>query len=179
MSDYAYKNLVTPRNISSGISEYILIAPVSWLTTIATPTAPFTNQGDSIKITSDHVFVDGKGFVKMQLSPRKNQFNMKTTGDQGLNKLVTDAIEFFVPGSYAEVHEQMKNLLNTPLLVLVKDCNCVDEMFYQFGCDCMSCWATVDFSTGFTHEGNKGYMGKITFDNSLFIYEGEITLLAS
>ncbi len=174
---YAYKNLVTPTNASSGISEFVLLAPAAWFTTIATPTAPFTNQGDSVTVTADHVFTTGKGFAKMQLAPRKNKFDLKTTGDLGLNKMVTDAIEFFVPGSYKEAHEQMGNLINTPLIVLVKDCDCKTETYYQFGCDCMFAWATVDFSTGYTHEGNKGYMGKIVFDNPHFFYEGAITLL--
>jgi hypothetical protein len=177
MSTYAYKNLLEPKNVGSGIAEFLLIAPVAWFTTIATPTAPFTNQGDSLRITADHEFVEGKGFAKFQLAPRKNKFDMKTTGDLGLNKFVTDAIEFFVPGSYIEAHEQMKNLLNTPLITLVKDCDCVAETYYQFGCDCQFCWLTVDFSTGYTHEGNKGFLGKIVFDGSAFFYEGEKTIL--
>jgi hypothetical protein len=177
MSTYAYKNLLEPQNVGSGIAEFILLAPVSWFTTIATPTAPFTNQGDSITVTADHEFIDGKGFAKMQLAPRKNKFDLKSIGDIGLNKQVTDAIEIFVPGSYAEVHEQMRNLLNTPLIVLVKDCDCDFETYYQFGCDCQYSWATFDFSTGTTIDGNKGFMGKIIHDGGLFIYKGAITLL--
>ncbi|WP_347268968.1 hypothetical protein [Paracoccus sp. (in: a-proteobacteria)] len=174
---YAYKSLLTPKNVQSGISEYILFAPVEWFTTIATPTAPFTNQGDSIRITADHVFAASKGFVKMQLAPRKNKFDMKSVGDIGLNKLVTDAVEFFVPGSYAEAHEQMKNLINTPLVCLVKDAQCEADILYQFGCDCQSAWITVEFGTGTTNEGVKGFSGKMVYDGSLFLYEGAVTLL--
>lgn len=174
---YAYKNLLSPQNVGSGISEFLLFAPVTDFTAIAAPEAPFTNQGDMIRITGDHTFSAGKGFVKMQLAPRKNKFDMKTVGDIGLSKMVTDALEFFVPGSYVEAHEQMKNIINTPLIVLVKDANCEAGIYYQFGSGCLSAWATVDFGTGTTNDGVKGFTGKITYDGSLFFYEGEITLL--
>ena len=169
---YAYKNLVNYSNVTSGISEYVLAAPVSWFAAdgIKTPVAPFTNQGDSIKIVTAHVFETDKAFFKMQLAPGKNKLDMKTAGDIGLSKMTTE-VEVFIPGSYVEVHEQVRNLVNTPLIVLVKDCDCVNETFYQLGCDCMYAWMTAEFSTGTTKDGVKGYTAKITFDGPLFVYD--------
>ncbi len=168
---YAYKNLKSPANIGSGIAELIWLAPKAWLTAISVPEAPFAAQGDSITITTAHTFAVGKGFLVFQLAPRKNKLDMKTVGDLGLNKQIVDGIEFFVAGSYAEVHEQMKNLLNTPVIGLVKDSNCDADLYLQAGCDCQFGYITCDFSTGYTHEGVKGYMCKLTYDGSIFIYK--------
>ena len=173
-----FQNLLAPKNIQSGIGDYIWVAPVSWFAPngIKTPTPPFENPGDSVIITEDHEFLDGKGFVKMQCAPRKNKLELKTIGDLGLNKF-ENQLEVFLPGSYIELHEQAKNLINIPLIVLCFDCDCPIEYMYNLGCDCVSCWMTLDFSTGYTHEGNKGYKGLIqTTSNSVYFYEGMVTL---
>lgn len=168
---YEFKNLKEPENVASGISEFALIAPMSWLTALAVPTAPFANQGDEITITGDHTFVVDKAFARHQLAPQKNSYEVKTRGDLGLNGQHSEA-KIFIPGSKAECHEQIKNLLNTPLLVLLKDSNCTADMKYQMGCDCMSAWLVADFTTGTTKDGVKGYMATITYDDGIWIYKG-------
>jgi hypothetical protein len=173
---YSFQNLTTPKNVASGIAELVLLAPKGWITTLAAPTAPFTNAGDEITITGDHVFIATKGFAKHQLAPQKNSLEIKTRGDIGMNGQHQEA-KLFLPGSYAEVHEQMKNLLNTPLVALVKDSSCGADMYYQLGCDCTSAWMTCDFTTGTTKDGVKGYMATIIYDDGPLIYKGAITYL--
>lgn len=170
MSVYTFTNLTQPKNNASGISEYILVAPVYDFAVdgIKCPEAPFTLPGDSSKITSPHVFNAGRAFAKIICAPEKNQLNAKTTGDKGFNKLDFE-YDFFVAGSYAELHEAMANYLNTPLIVLGKDSNCAAEMYYQLGCDCVYAYMTIDFSTGTTKDGNKGYAGKVTYQNGIVL----------
>lgn len=177
---YSFQNLIAPKNTRSGVAEQLLLAPVSWFDVngIKAPVAPFTNQGDSITITTAHTFLTGKAFVKMQLAPQKNKLDLTTVGDLGLSRQ-NGSIDIFVPGSYAEVHEQMQAFLNQPLIALIKDAECAADLWYQFGNDCTYAWLTFDFSTGTTKDGVKGFSGKVTFDGSLQIYNvtgGPLTL---
>ena len=167
---YAYENLTSPQNVPSGIAEFALIAPMAWITTLAVPVAPFTNPGDEMTITTAHTFATGKGFAKHQLAPQKNKLDIKSRGEVGVSGQSQDA-EIFVPGSYTQVHEQVSNLLNTPLLVLLKDANSAADLYHQLGTDTVSAWLTADFSTGTTKDGQKGYTLKIVFDGSPLFYK--------
>lgn len=161
---YAYKNLKTPQNVGSGVADYLLIAPVSDFLEdgIKCPTAPFTDPGDEIKIKTPHDFKPERGFAKWILATEKNKIDGATLGDKGFQKLDL-TLEAMLPGSYAEQHEAVKNIINVPLIVLVPDSNCASGIFYQLGCDCVYAWATANFATGTTREGNKGYTIQISY----------------
>ncbi|HRN79982.1 MAG TPA: hypothetical protein PKY29_04485 [Ferruginibacter sp.] len=163
---YAYRHLKTPQNTQSGVGDFVLVAPVSDFEDdgIKCPSAPFTNPGDEVKILTPHVFKSGKGFIKIMLAPEKNQLNGATIGDKGFQKLDL-VLDVFIPGSYALLHETVKNLLNQPLIAMTKDSDCPANMYYQLGCDCVYAYLTVDFSTGTTRDGMKGYAGKISYQN--------------
>ncbi len=163
---YAFKNLKTFKNTQSGISDYVLIAPVYDFEDngIKCPVAPFTNPGDEVRIKTAHVFKEDKGFIKFALAPEKNQLDAKTIGDTGFQKLDFEC-KVFIPGSYAEVHEAVKNLINQPLIAMVKDSDCAAGIHYQLGCDCVYAYFKADFSTGTTKDGVKGYSGTITYQN--------------
>ena len=163
---YPYANLTAPKNVASGVADYILLAPVDDFEAdgIKCPEAPFAAPGDEVKVKTPHVFKAGRGFVKFAASPQKNQLTAKTVGDLGSQKFELEA-KFFVPGSYAEVHEAMKNLLNAPLIVMVKDSNCDANMHYQLGCDCVYAYMKSDFGTGTTKDGTKGYDVTVSYSN--------------
>ncbi len=167
--NYVYKNLKTPKNIPSGLAEFVLIAPMAWITALSVPTAPFNDPGDEITITTAHTFAQGKGFAKHQLAPQKNKLDIKSRGELALQGQMQE-LDIFIPGSYAQVHEQMKKFQNTPVVALAKDANSEADMYYQLGNDTLSAWMTVDFSTGTTKDGVKGYAAKITFDGGPLIY---------
>ena len=171
---YAYASLTNPQNTGSGIAEFILLAPVTAFTDdgIKCPAAPFTNPGDEVTIKQAHQFKPGEGFIKVQLAPQKNKLDATTIGDFGFTKLDIN-LDVFIPGSYAEVHEAVKNWLNKPLIILSKDGDCKANMYYQLGCDCASAWLKVDFSTGTTVDGIKGYNGKLNYQNGYIqVYMG-------
>jgi hypothetical protein len=176
---YAYKNLKTPRNTGSGVADFVLIAPVYDFEEggIKVPVAPFTDPGDEVTIKGSHVFKSERAFAKFQLAPEKNKLDATTIGDKGFNKL-DQTLEVFIPGSYAEAHEAVKNLLNTPLIALSPDADCGANMYYQLGTSCVYAFLTVDFSTGTTKDGNKGYIGKINYAApAIFIYQGSVAVL--
>jgi hypothetical protein len=162
---YSYKNLLKPVNTESGLAEFLLIAPVDDFEDdgIKAPTAPFANPGDEVTIKTAHVFKDmDGGFAKFSLAPDKNSYSATPGGDKGFVKL-THTATAFIPGSYAQVHETMKNLLNTPVIVLVKDSNCSANMYYQIGNSCNAAFANPTFETGTSAEGVKGY--NVTFES--------------
>lgn len=171
---YVYANLVNPVNTGSGVAEFLLLAPVTAFTDdgIKCPAAPFTNPGDEVTVKQAHVFKAGEGFIKVQLAPEKNKLDAATIGDRGFSKLDI-TLDVFIPGSYAIVHEAVKNWVNKPLIAMIKDAECTANMFYQLGCDCASAWLTVDFSTGTSKDGVKGYNGKLSYQNGYIqVYMG-------
>lgn len=169
-----YNSLVATPITKRGIGEFALIAPKSWLTTIQAPVAPFTNPGDSITIKTDHVFgtdsaSNSYAYLKFALAPNKNKIDVKNSGDKGLKSPVT-TLEIFVPGSYAEAHETIQNLVNVPLLVIVKDANCAAGMYYNLGTDCTSAYLDYTFTSSTTDDGNKGFTVTIEYSDSPLIY---------
>lgn len=177
---YTFANLKSPQNVESGIADYVLIAPVSDFEDdgIKCPVAPFTNPGDEVKVKTAHVFKEDKAFAKYILAPEKNELSATTIGDLGFQKLNLE-LKVFIPGSYAEVHEAVKNIINTPLIVLAKDSNCPANMYYQLGCDCTYAWAKFDFTTGTTVSGVKGYSGTITYQQGYIqLYTAAVSVLA-
>lgn len=180
MSQYAFKNLNQPQNTDSGIADFALIAPVRDFEEngIKCPAAPFTDPGDRVKIKQNHVFKDGKAFAKFLLAPESNQLEGTSIGDLGYKKLDQKAT-ILVPGSYAELHEAAKEILNVPLIVLLKDSNCPANMYYQLGCDCVYAWASNSFGTGTTADGKKGYTIEISYKQGYIqLYTGAVNVLA-
>ncbi|HYC29547.1 MAG TPA: hypothetical protein VEB42_12030 [Chitinophagaceae bacterium] len=170
---YVYNHLKTPKNTGSGVADFVLLAPVADFDEIKCPEAPFAAPGDEVTIKVPHVFKAGKGFIRILLAPEKNQYGAATIGDKGFQKF-DHTYDIFVPGSYAEVHEFAKNIINTPLIALGKDAECAADIWYQLGCDCVYAYLTMDFTTGTTREGVKGYAGKITYQSSsVLLYKVE------
>ena len=172
-----FSNLTSPQNIKPGISTIVYVAPLAWFTSVAQPEPPFDAPGEEVLITGNHTFKSGKGFLRFLLAPQKNKLDAKMQGELGLNSFAETA-EIFLPGSYAVAFETVKNLLNIPLIALIKDCDCPDEWHYNLGCDCVSCWLTADFSTGTTKDGVKGFAAVLhTTGSAVLFYNGAITLL--
>jgi hypothetical protein len=169
MSVKAYKNLKTPINTGTGVAEYILVANINDFVDggIQCPIAPFDGQpdGESVQIKVAHEFKPGRGFARINLAPDKNTLDGKTIGDKLFQKQ-DFSLKCLIPGSYADVHEQVANMINQGLIVLIKDSNCPANMWYQLGCDCTAAYMSADFSTGTTIAGLKGYTVDITWQNS-------------
>lgn len=173
---YAYKNLLILQNTGSGIAEQALIAPASWFAAggIKSP------AGDGVRITTNHQFASvNYGFAAYQLAADKNSYDAKTVGERGSQKLQHE-LKIFIPGSYEQAHEAIKNLLNEELIALHKDVNCGAGIWYQFGCVDDYAFLKADFSTGTTKDGVKGYNAVVQFvSDSVLLYAGAIKKLPS
>jgi len=153
---YAYDHLNEPRNTTSGVADSMLIAPLSAFQTLRCPEAPFTNPGDEVTIRRPHVFKANEGFIMVQLAPEKNNLALETIGNKGFQKF-NENLNSFIAGSYKEVHEAIKNWMNKPHIVLIRDSKCEENLWYQVGCECEAAYLMAGFDTGNTAEGDKGY----------------------
>jgi hypothetical protein len=169
-----FKNLIEPQNVESGVAEKLLVAPVSFFTEggIQSPTPPYLFDGSEVVIFDDHIFLPGKAWIEIALPPGKNELNAKSIGDTGFVKFAQE-IKCVIAGSYAVQHELIKNLLNIPLIALIKDSNCPANMYYQLGTSCVHAYLSTDFSTGTTKEGIKGYSARISANGEYVqLYQG-------
>lgn len=168
-----FVNLLQPKNIRSGIAEYFLLAPVRWF---AEGGLKDVLPGTNI-ITDTHEFIFGKGFIKILAAPGRNAYACNSVGDPGFTSL-QPVLNAFVPGSYPEMHETVKYLLNTPVVVLVKDANCSANILYQLGSSSDAAWVEANFDTGTTNNGSKGTPVKIVqFASGVTIYLGDIAVV--
>jgi hypothetical protein len=170
---YAYKNQREYSNAAPGIAEYALLAPKSWFAPggLKYPTGPFgVTSGDQITIKEAHVFNVGKGFIYFVLAPQKNEINTITVGDPGFNKENTE-VKLIFPGSTPAQHEQLRNLLNTPLVGIFKDANCGANMYYQLGTDCAAGYLTSNFKSGTTASGIKGFEATFKYEDGPLFYD--------
>ena len=176
--EYEFKNINHHKTGATGVAEKLLLAPVRFFVQdgIKSPQAPFLNIGDEVIIRDDHEFKYGCGFLEVSLAPEKNSYDAKATGDVSFQRFENDLV-VYVPGSYPEEHEMIKNLIDTPLIVLIRDSNCADNMYYQIGNACSFAYITSDFGTGTTKDGSKGYAIHVkNTAGSILLYAGEILL---
>lgn len=181
MPTVPYQHLKTPTNVGSGISDMLLFAPVADFATdgIKCPVPPETGAtlADLVTIAGPHLFQTGKGFIELLCAPFKNQINAGQIGEVGSKKFDIN-LECFIAGSYADLHGTIAQLNNTPIIALVKDSNCASGMYYQLGCDCLFAYASAEFATGTTKDGQKGYKIMINVPaDSIHIYTGTVTML--
>jgi hypothetical protein len=175
----SFTNLKNYENTTAGVAETVLIAPVAWFAAngIKGP-GLWALPGDDVKIKESHVFLPDKGFIEVFLAPEKNQLSAKSSGDTGFKKLDKE-LSLYFPGSYAQLHEWVGSMLNTPVIALIQDSNCVANMWYQIGNACNYAYLSADFSTDTTKGTAKGYNLTLTHTaKKIMLYEGVITRLS-
>lgn len=175
-----YQNLTTASNKASGLADFFYWAPVNSFDTNGiqcTPTqANAADNASLVKISVSHVFKTDYGFLRVNCAPFKNNIESNLVGDAGSMK-VMNQLKVFVPGSYADVHAQIKLMLNEPMIVLVQDSNCEEQLFYQLGCECAAAYIVAGgFKSGTSKDGVKGYEITIEYPAaSVVLYAGAIT----
>lgn len=168
---YSYSNISTPQNAGSGLADKFLFAPVDRFRRIKGPRSAYVTVGDKVVIQDPHTFLANEGFVEVICAPFVNNLVGTGIGDTGSLKM-EQKLSVTVPGSYAAVHEWVKEAKNTPCIVLVPEGNCSAGFYYQLGCAHSYCYMSAfEFTSGTTKEGRKGY--NITFNffsDNIFLY---------
>ncbi|MFC4261907.1 hypothetical protein ACFOWM_03390 [Ferruginibacter yonginensis] len=169
-------SLVTLKNVITGLGDVIFLAPLDHFTTVKKPEPPFDTPGASVIIADTHEFMEGKHFYQFATAPEKNKLEAKTAGDKG-SQYLDVMMEAILPGTYAEQHEFIKNIINKPCIALVYDADCAGHLRYQVGTECNPAYVMADFSTGTTKDGIKGYTCTIMANHSpIRLYAGDIQL---
>lgn len=178
MNDFAYGNLTKPRNTATGLIEIAYYAAIWEFLLIrkpqlaVSPNAPV--PGEQVTIASSHTFPTGKGFKELLAPPNKNMSSATGSGDPGSMKLIAKA-ELFIAGSYATLHECIKNMMNEPLMFLLKEFDTIGY-FRQIGTAEHPAYLTAVEETTDNIKGSyKGY--KINVESAapcVYIYTGSL-----
>lgn len=171
-SPYATLAATPTTGKESGLADFFLFAAKSEFDTIEKPTTGNTH------IATDHTFLTGNGFMKVECAPVKEKLSAQFIGEQGNLKL-NSAFECFIPGSNKELHKLISLIKNEQLIILVHDSDCDIAGYYQLGTECTGAYLSADggFETGTTKDGVKGY--KLKFEvpgNKVLTYEGAVTM---
>lgn len=148
------QNITSGSNTSSGLCETVYISLKEFF--IDGGIKPAT----PIKIEQHHQFAKGLyGFIECALMPQKNHLTVKPVADLLSNRFEFD-LEVVLPGAYAELLHFSKQLLNKPLIVLVKD-YCNTGVTYQIGTATSPAYLQSSFKTGTEKDGFKGLIFNI------------------
>lgn len=164
-------SLTKPRNIFSGVAEGVYIASRHSFA----PDGIKKPLPKKVVVAETHEFQTANdGFIYAQLAPQKNSITSSSIGELGGQQMQHE-LKVFFPGSYEEVHETVADLLNDPLIVLIKDSNCAAGFYYQLGNCCVGAWMKSQFTTGTTSEGVKGYeLTIVSWSRSIVMYTGGV-----
>lgn len=175
--DFSHLNdaVILAADKKPGHSDVVLMAPAGIFTSIATPTTPFTNPGDSKKITTAHTFPVGKGFVEIKCKPKSIEPGGTANGEAG-GQVPLYQYKCIVKGDSPQILEFLENMLNEDVIVLFNSPECGVDSYVQIGSKCSS--ANV---TGFTPRGGSRGAGgfkeyEFTFESTdKFFYSGTVT----
>lgn len=161
--------------VKPGIQNVAFLAKVPDFTTLATPDSAATGAA-RFEIADDHVFPATKGFMEVILLKNLNSFMGEMKGDAG-GSWMEHTIDIAIPGDGPLVQAIIHDLQNEDLILLVKDTNCPEPKFIQFGCECDNGQITsAKFESG-TRGGDKGKHTVIQIKATCrFDYLGTLTL---
>lgn len=172
-----FSHLTTNTNVKAirgGYKDVFYFCPIADFTTIAKPLAIPLALGDQVLITDDHTFTGTKGFFHYEAKQRSVTIKGVSTGDIGA-KLMEYTGEITLLGDSASTQEQLERLLNSHVICLVKDANClVDDVYAQLGDECNQPEFIVEFDGKTTNEGLKEYKVSFKVVASKYRYEGAV-----
>lgn len=174
MSIYKKRAKADEKNVEGGYQNNFWFAPKADFTNIAKP-GVYAALGDKVKITTDHTFGAGDGFINWRAKKHGVTHTSETTGDAGSRSL-THTIVIEVLGDDALTLEQMQEILNDDVIALLKDQDCdnTDE-FVQFGDECLTADFSIAFNGNKTSEGLKIYTITGVVKGKKYFYSGAVT----
>jgi hypothetical protein len=172
--DFAEINGPQGRDNKAGLAVDILVADLANATTVAVP-GTYTNPGDEVIITGDHVFSGTEGFVKIRFVPDSNGLTgsfPEGRDSSGYNAVMEGDI---VAESEEEISEVLRNFQTTDIICLVKN---AQGKYIQLGTeDFPAQLRPTEDTTGTSVEGqNKQRVQVIANQQKKYFYEGTITL---
>lgn len=118
-----------------GHSDRVLFAPTSTFTLIANPTGPFTNPGDTKRITANHTFPVNGGFKEFNCKARSVEPTADASGEAG-GQVPLYKWKCIIKGDGPHINEFVENLLNEDIIALFNDPVCGQNNYVQAGSQC-------------------------------------------
>lgn len=173
--DFVDVNGPLNRENAAGLAVELLYAPISHFATIAGVVSPYAAAGDQVKITDDHTFDTGKGFVKLKMvvdSPSLTAAMPEARDASGYMATLEGDI---VAESEEEIAEVLLNLLTDDVMVLAKT---AQGKYIQLGTeDFPAAIRQTEDTTGSSVEGqNKQRIKVIANQPKKLFYSGTVTL---
>lgn len=162
------------RDNAAGLAAEVLYAPISHFTSIEVPGA-YSSAGDEVKITTDHTFDVGKGFVKLKFVVDSHALTASMPEGRDASGYMASLEGDVVAGSEEEIAEVLRNLLTDDLLVLVKT---AQGKYIQMGTEDFPAAARqTEDTTGSSVEGQNKQRVKISSNQpKKLFYSGTVTL---
>lgn len=157
-----------------GIGSSVYVAELGWFSSFGA-FATDTNPGDALRITGDHVFASGKGFVTWETEDDVANLNIPVTGSRSSLGLKPE-LTVFIPGLSPEII--WTSFQNKSFVVLVDafGCNATSRIQLGDSCNPVRFMPGDGWKSG-TAGGNdpRGLTMKMGSNYSVYFYEGDIT----
>lgn len=167
--------LVTPGSNRSGIGGVVYAAELAFFDTFGA-FATNTNPGDELRITGDHEFLTGKGFVPWECEDDVSNLKIPITGTKS-SLGVKPELSVFWPG--LDPSRMWHAMQNKAYILLLQAFGCNSNQYLQLGdrCNPVRILPSDGFSSG-TAGGNdaRGFNVKLGSNYSVYFYEGELVL---
>lgn len=168
-------SLHSPDTNRPGIGGTILLAEIKHITAFGAPAA-VTVLGDELRITGDHTFEAGKGFVEWETEDDIANLKIPVTGSRASLGLKPE-LTIFLPGLTAE--QAVSAVQNKRFIGLVKAFGCNSIQHLQLGDDCnpLRLMPSDGFSSGVAGGNDaRGWTFKLGCNYSVAFYEGDVLM---
>ena len=161
------------RDNAPGLRKNVLIAERDWFvanTGLKAPVGPFTDPGDSLRITGDHEFVEGFGFVPFHATLATAELTAENVGDRE-SRTNNPSLVAQHPGLTAEIVEFFQSRKNGDWIVLMQT---LAGEWIQMGEDGLEAEIMFTFGSGKVDGGYQGVTATISNYGKPYFYEGDI-----
>jgi hypothetical protein len=161
------------RDNAPGLRKNILIAEKDWfvpLTGLKAPVGPFEAPGDKLRISGNHEFVTGKGFLVFHSTLATAELTGENVGDRE-SRTNNPTLVAQYPGLTAESVEFFQSLKNGDWIVLQQ--TLAGELI-QMGEDGLEAEIMFTFGSGKVDGGYQGITATISNFGKPYFYEGDI-----
>lgn len=172
--DFVDVNGPLNRDNAAGLAAHVLYAPISHFDAIQEPGA-YSAAGDEVKITTDHTFLVGKGFVALKFVVDSHALTASMPEGRDSSGYMASLEGDVVAESEEEIAEVLRNLLTDDMLVLVKT---AQGKYIQLGTkDFPAAIRQTEDTTGSSVEGQNKQRVAITANQpKKLFYSGAVTL---
>lgn len=162
-----------PATNRPGMAGFILLAELEWFDTFGAISSG-TNPGDELRITGDHAFLTGKGFVRWNTEDDIARLKLPVVGSRSSLGYKPE-VELFFPG--LDPLKAWSVVQNKSFIGLIPAFGCGADQYLQLGDECnpLRIMPSDGFDSGIAGGNDpRGFKVKLSNNYSVYFYEGEV-----